>query len=676
MGREQVRPSHRNPTPPFTRQLTEPEIYRGTGAFTGGPPATEPVVVAESGDIALNFANADVREVIDAVLGNTLGLNYFVHPRVTGTVTMRTSRPVARDDVVPILEMVLAPIGFAIDLSDGTYRILPIEEAATNPSSPLLSVAGQTSNRHFGIHFMPLRYASARTLHEVLQPFISPGRTLVADPSRQLLIFVGTGPEAGDLANMVETFDVDWLEGMSFALLPVETASPDTLAAELEVVFGQDVDGPLADLIRFVPIERMDAILVVTARPDYVDRAREWANRLDRGEDTQKRTFVYHLQHGRAANVAAILSELVQTGQSAVRPGEQLPLAPGRTPVEIRSAEREDMEDGGNVVMVDSEARRRQGRSDLLLTGATDQVERAGTIRIIADEETNSLIIHATAEEYRTLEKTIRQLDPLPLQILVEATIAEITLNDRLRYGVEWFFQSGGSGVFSVVENIVNNAPPVAPGLSVLIEGANWRAVLHALSGVTNVKVISAPQLLVLENQTARLQVGDQVPVPVQQAVSVTDPAAPIVNSIVFRDTGVILEITPRVNSSGLVMLDVVQQVSDAVPTTTSGISAPTIQERSVASKVAVQGGETIVLGGLIRDRQEKREDGVPLLSQVPVLGNLFKVTSDDTQRTELLVLITPHILRNAHEVREATRALRERMSGLGPLEYRVRGAK
>jgi general secretion pathway protein D len=291
--------------------------------------------------------------------------------------------------------------------------------------------------------------------------------------------------------------------------------------------------------------------------------------------------------------------------------------------------------------------------------------------RIVADERNNALLIMATPAQYRAVLAAVRQLDVVPLQVLIEATIAEVTLNDQLRYGLQWFFNFGNSTItFSqVASGLVN---PVFPAFNYIFQSNDARVVLSALTSVTDVRIISAPHLLVLDNEQARLQVGDQVPIVTQQATSVIDPDAPLVNTVEYRDTGVILEIIPHVNSSGLVILDIIQEVSDVAETVTSGIDSPTIQQRQVASTVVVQTGETVALGGLIRDRHTEGETGIPVLSEIPVLGNLFKTTTNTDDRTELLILLTPRVVRNANDARALTEELRRRIPSVTILEQRL----
>jgi general secretion pathway protein D len=295
------------------------------------------------------------------------------------------------------------------------------------------------------------------------------------------------------------------------------------------------------------------------------------------------------------------------------------------------------------------------------------QEEGEPEIRIIADDSSNSLIIRALPRDYRKIRQAIERLDVMPLQVLIEATIAEVTLSDQLRYGVEWFFRSGDFQA-TFAQRPLGNVTSTFPGFSALFANADARVVLNALDEVTDVDVISSPQLLVLDNQTARLQVGDQVPIVVQQATPITGDLDTIVNSIELRDTGVILTVTPRVNAGGLVTLEIQQEVSNVVRSETltqSELATPTISQRLVSSTVAVQSGETVALGGLITNNRNRTRSGVPVLSSIPVLGILFSTRSTTTARTELLVLLTPSVIDSPARARAVTEELRRRLSGI-----------
>jgi general secretion pathway protein D len=285
--------------------------------------------------------------------------------------------------------------------------------------------------------------------------------------------------------------------------------------------------------------------------------------------------------------------------------------------------------------------------------------EGAGA-HITADEINNALLIMASPREYAVIEAALHELDVVPLEVLLEAAIAEVTLTSELRYGVQYFVQKGKNQAL-----LTDTATPIAPslpGFAYSFASANIQVILSALEDATEVDVISAPEVLVLNNQTAILQVGDQVPIATQSAVSVVAGGAPVVNTIEYRDTGVTLKVTPRVNQGGMVMMDISQEVSDVAATTTSTLDSPTINQRKISSTVAVHDGQTIALGGLISDNRTKSKSGIPVLQNIPVLGSLFATTDHQDSRTELLVLITPHVVENAQKAQSVTEELRRKL--------------
>jgi general secretion pathway protein D len=672
--------------------LAGPEIYHGKATRTAKSTSGQKFEISDGGDVTLNFVNADVREAIDTVLGDILGVTYVVDPRVTGTVTMRTTKPIPQSSLIPTLENVLASAGAALVPSDGGYKVQPIDVAATG-----LPPASDGSSGAFGIHVIPLHFVTAANLQETLQPLIPPGRVLRVDPVRNILLFSGTGNEAEELQSLVDIFDVDWMAGRSFGLFPVEYASPRVLAQELSELFGPVQGGAPAaapnapqsgggGAVRFLPIERLRAVLAIAADASLIDEAKAWVERLDRGQEGDgRRVYVYRVQNGRAADLGRVLGQLFPATVTQVgREGPTAALAPGLNPAESGfgpnsrpnqgpdPAQSENaLGDGANagVVGTGDQAQAYTG-TDLALAVSGNEPKRTG-IQIVPDVRNNALVVSATPEEYRQIEGALQQLDVTPLQVLIEATIAEVTLTDQLRYGLEWFFHTGDSN-FTFSSLATGAVRPAFPGFSYAFSSANAQVVLNALSQITDVKVISSPQLMVLNNETARLQVGDQVPIATQEVQSVVNTDAPIVNSIEYRDTGVILNVSPRVNSGGLVVLDIVQEVSDVVPTTSSDLNSPTIQQRRVKSTVAVQSGESVALGGLIRDSNSKGVTGLPVLSEIPVLGNLFKTTDNTQRRTELLILLTPRVVANRKDAREITEELRSRVRALAPLEFRI----
>jgi general secretion pathway protein D len=714
------------PEAPNASPLPGPEIYQGRGA-PPSPPPQPPIGIAEGGTVTLNFVNAGIREFIDSVLGNTLVVNYTIDPRVQGTVTLRTARPLERTALLGVVEDALAMNGAALVKSDGAYKVVPLEDAVSAPA--ILQQGGAAPvqlDRGFSLHIIPLHYGSAAALREVLEPFIPSGRALRVDATRNLFIFAGTGPEAADFAELVSIFDVDWMANKSFGLFPLKFADPKNVSTELSHVFGQGGNGAPPGVVDVVPIERLNAVLVITPQRSYLSEARTWIARLDRGVETDRRQlFVYYVQNGRAAELAAVLGQAFAVNVGTPTEGPPGPsLAPGLVPAQLsrppgfvnqQSSTGLGMSSSnggpssfgggpssfgggtssfGGTPGVNSPARRDVPPEAVAgapppqgFAGSSSGSTGEDTLRIVPDLRNNALLIYATGAEYDIILAALKKLDIVPLQVLIEATVAEVTLNDALKYGLEWFLNFGNN---TVVFNTGEKSTPAPgpdlllskfPGFAYMLALKDVKVVLNALTQITDVKVISSPQLMVLDNQPARLQVGDQVPVAVRTSVSteVSATSAPIVAEIEYRDTGVILDIIPRVNASGLVVLDIIQEVSDVAPTvvsasttTTTQATTPTISQRRIATTVAINSGETVALGGLIRESDNKSVSGVPLLSEIPMVGNLFKTTSNTSARTELLVLLTPRVVRDRQDARTVTEQLRQRLRGLIPLSGKI----
>ena len=638
-----------------------PAVELGTGSFVQSPPRSRVGVTQNAvGEVTLNVADADLREVVRLVLGDTLHVNYVIDPAVSGPVTVQTSRPIPVAKLPAMLDAILRVSGAALVQVGDLFKVVPISQAPINGPMPRIHPAPNAIGPGFGILVVPVQFVSAAELAALLGPFVPPGGSLQVDPERNLLLLAGTPDELDTLTDLVAMFDVDWLAGMSFALYPLDYARPAALVAELEQIFGLK-DGPVSGVVRFLPIDRLNAVLVMSSQPAYLGRAEAWIQRLDQaGEGDEPEIFVYPVQNGRAADLAEVLGEIFNVQSTAVGPRNLL--APGVEPATIRSS------------LADPEPSESQAGAEpfepLDQPRLSSAGRRAPDVQLVADATTNSLVIRAAPGEYGRIRKALEQLDILPLQVLIEATVAEVTLNKELSYGVELFLRSGDFSA-TLSQRATGAVRGLFPGFSALVAGSDVTAVLNALETVTDVDVVSSPHLLVLDNQTARIQVGDQVPITVQQATSVSNPDAPIVNSIELRDTGVILSVTPRVNVSGLVVMELEQEVSNVVGSQTrtgSEQATPTISQRQIKSTVAVQSGETIVLGGLIQDNKDRSVSGLPYLAQLPIIGPLFGTFNRHASRTELLVLLTPRVIRDAEEARAVTDELRRRLRSLIPL--------
>lgn len=634
-----------------------PQIFPGTGVFIRSHAPTKPTVAATGGDtISLNFVDTEVADVVATILGDILSLNYLIDSSVTGSVTIQTNRPLPRNHLLSTLETILSLVGAAMVESDGLYKIVPLS-AARRAGVPVRTHARASApGRGFNVQIVPLHYVPAREMERILEPLMEKENFLLVDEVRNLLVLSGAENELRGIIEIINIFDVDWMSGMSFGLFPLRFASVTMVAEELAKIFGQDRQKGLSELIRLETIDRLNALLVVTQQPAYLKQVQVWIDRLDRSSDgTERRIYVYYLENARAESLGSALSEIFSGGEETN--SRDLRLAPGLQGVDIgpsRGRSPKTTPIGEPAVASIPEP----GRQAALPAVPPEEgivLEESGQIRIIPDLDHNALIILATPQEYRMIEATLRKLDIVPLQVLIQASIFEVTLTDDLSYGIRWFFERGNHTLE------INNLPPVAGAFSYAFSSANFAASIEALASITELKIISSPEIMVLDNHTATLEVGDQIPVATRSAVSVTDSNAPIVNDIQFRNTGVILRVTPRINSGGLVTMDIEQEVSNVAPSEEPTVT-PTIFQRTIRSTVAVMDGESVALGGLISEDQRSSRSGVPILMDIPILGALFRSTTEDTRRTELLVIITPKIIRNEVDARRVTNELRRRM--------------
>ena len=657
------------PTPTPPPKPPDNSFYRpGTGELFGAPTAIAEAAM-DGGEIKLNFQNANLLEVVKVVLGDMLGATYVIDPRVQGAVTMQTSRPLTRSALIPTLELLLRMNEAALVMDGDIYRVMPVANAVTGVRAPQLGDSALPLPRGYSVRVVPLKYVAADEMAQILEPFIAGGNNLLrTDSKRNAIILAGSGEDMARLIETIRVFDVDRMRGMSVAMFTPDFVDAKTLGEELDVILADPDYGLMSGLVRIVVIERLNGLMVVTPRPEYLAQVRAWIRRLDLDSGgTGPRLFVYRVQNGQAIDLAETLNQLYQPEQAdQTAPPE---LAPGLTPTTARSTpDNQDAEANQSRAPAQASAAAFIGEGLALSNNAQ--------VRFIADEPNNALLILASAREYRQILATLEQLDLAPMQVLIDVTIAEVTLTDSLEFGVEWFFQNNiktnrgdifGQGLLDLGAAGLNS---ITPGFSYALRNSNGdaKAVLNMLATESNLSILSSPSLLVLNNQEASIQVGEEVPVTTQQQQS-TDANANIINSIEYRDTGVQLQVKPRVNSGGLVIMEIEQEDSRVPQQNNPDPLTPRIQNRTIKSTVAVQSGDTIVLGGLIRDNRDLSESGIPGLHKIPIFGALFGSKGDNQVRTELLVLITPRAVLDRNSAIKITEEFRRKLNSLIPIE-------
>ncbi len=622
-------------------------IYPGSGVFVAAPAAVAPA--AASADIVLNFDGAELREVVKAIVGDMLHETFIVDPKVQGVVNLYTSSPIPRNALLPTLETLLRMNGAAIVKEEGIYKVVLAATAARGSITPQLGGGNAALSSGYTVQIVPLKFIAAKEMVKILEPFVSEASAVRIDEVRNLMIISGTERELRHLQETIDMFDVDWLSGMSVGLFTLQSVDVKTASADLDKIFGDKTQSPLAGVVRLVPIERLNAILVITSQPKYLDQAKVWIERFDRsgGAGGGTRLFVYPVQNGQADKMAVLLNDVFiksKTQKNTPPPA----LAPGLTPAEVSSPAKQPPAGTAQP------------------EGAGDSVTIGGDVHVIADKNNNALLILASQSDYEKIEVAIRKLDVVPRQVLIDVTIAEVTLTDEFKFGLEWYFggvkraASSGSGLFANG----NGSRVGAAGVSSMWSSMNAGAALSLLGTDSRVKVISSPHIMVTDNQIAKINVGDRVPT-TNQTQSVAGTSTGIISSVQYLDTGILLSVTPHINAGGMVTMEINQEVSSAAKTTTSGIDSPTISKRTVQSTVVVHSGETMVLGGLITENKTKSTSGLPLLSQIPVIGGLFGNQDYANNRTELVILITPRMVANSQQAHEVTNELRKKMKGV-----------
>jgi general secretion pathway protein D len=634
-------------------------VVPGTQPYPNAPSAAAPAL--RPGPVSINLSGVEVHVFARAVLGEILGLPFAVDPAVKGQVSLVTPHPVSRADAIPAVEEALAAANLALVLRGGVYTILPMEAAKGQPS------AG--AGPGFGTEVVALKFANPDQIKRLLDPVV-PNVITATDPAARTVTLSGISGQRRAARALISQFDVDWMRGMSFGLFIPKTTDARLIGPELEKLINAP-GATTAGLVRLIPMERLNGIIAVATRPEYLEDVRRWVEVLDReGMSSERRLYVYRVQNGRAIDLADVLVAAFGGEAAGGASGSSKSASGSASSASGMGAKPPPMSLApGEGATAQAAPHTLPGQSPAPAAGHS---EGSGLV-VTADETNNAVIAYATPREYALIEDALSKLDVPPLQVVIEAAITEVTLNDTLRYGTQWFFQEHGNQL-ALSEG--STAQPVQnfPGAAYTVFTNGYiSATISALSTVTHVQVLSAPNLMVLNNQTATLQVGDQVPIATGSSVSTVAANAPVVNSIDYRDTGVILKVTPRVNSSGLVLLDISQEVSQVAPVSKDNpIDSPVIQERKIASSIAVRDGQTIALGGLISDNNSRGRTGVPYLSAIPILGALAGNRDNSRVRTELLVLLSPRVIRTAEQAQEVSDEIRSKIREATPRRPRI----
>ncbi|HWX65960.1 MAG TPA: type II secretion system secretin GspD [Rhodanobacter sp.] len=701
------------------------EVSHGSGQFIRpGVLSTPRPAATGNGAVTFNFENQPVQAVVKAILGDLLKQNYTIVPSVQGNISFSTSEPVDSSQALPILETLLSWTHNALVQRNGGYVVMPEKEAVGGNLVPSLGAASPKGGLQ--ARLFPLRFISATEMQKLIKPFARTDATLLVDPARNLLVMSGTPDELTNYQSMVRTFDVDWLRGMSVGVFNLQYANVAELMPKLDGMFGKGGDTPLAGMLRFIPIERTNALVVISTQPEYLQEVGDWIARIDRGGGNEPQLFVYDVRNLKASDLAKYLAQIYTNGAGGGGDnGGQV--GPGLSGGALGSANNAGATSmgstagsfgnsgganeggglgggksggsafgGGGVESADGGGKGGAlgGSSGGAAPGfgnagggnggaSNDQQYSSsdGSVKISSVDSNNQLLVRARPSQWEEIKSAIRKLDNVPMQVQIETRILEVSLTGEFQFGVQWYLEGLTGSTTDSSGNIVPGEPyrhrqiGLGQGGNVFkgqpffysFLNSNLQVAVSAMETSGNTKTLSAPSMVVMNNQTASITVGNQIPIN-QTSVNTGIGTATSYSQVTYLNTGVILNVQPRINPGGLVYMNISQEVSQADKSVALVNGNPSISQRKLATQVAVQSGQTVLLGGLIQQAEGNTDTGIPGINRVPVLGRLFGNTNRSRNRTELIVLITPRVIRGSEDAKQITDDYQNKFESLAPL--------
>ncbi|MCA3555449.1 type II secretion system secretin GspD [Aestuariivirga sp.] len=661
-------------------QAARYEVFPGVSPAPGEDGSEPPAGVGEQNDgkFTVNLDGASVAEASKLILGETLGYNYTIDPNLQGSITMVSNRPLSARQLLDAFEASLKMANAALVQSDGSFRVVLLQAMESDASNLDM---GRNVSAGYGVSAVPLRHVAPSAMVNLLDGFMQQLGSARAWNVGNMILIRGPASQRRSLVEVVTNFDIDTMKNQTFGMAALENGRAEDISAQVMKVFAQDSANAGPNSLKIIPVPSLNSLIIIANDQAKVRRAITWVKRLDRENLDAPKSYVYAVQNGNATELAKILSATYGAGGGG---GTTAEVAPDSQQMDVSIDSGGQDQQGQNQQPGDMGGmppqppmQPGQPESDPTATSSTAQTAAPGSastggatgfsgsgIRITPIAANNTLLIRASPKDYREILSTLAQIDQPSTQVLISTTIAEVQLNDTLRYGVQAYFESGNFS-FILTDQTSTTGPvisPKLPGMNFVVGGiSSPQLVVDALSKVTNVRVVSSPSLLVMENETATIKVGDQVPI---QTQTETTQGGQTVNSFEYRDTGVVLKVKPRVSANGAVMIDLGQELS-AVQQETGIGGQPKFTQRTINSKVSVNDQQTVLLGGLINGTEDRSRVTVPGANQLPLLGRLIGTTGGIATRNEMLVFITPTIVRNGQEASRMSQDLRAKMKNL-----------
>lgn len=641
--------------------------------------------------VTVDFNKANLNFVLRQLLGGALGVNYIAPDDLSGSVTFRTEEPVPKSQLLYVVRDILARNGLAMRYLNGVYHI------GTPDVIAALQANARQDTGDAATRIVQLAKHNAANVINIASRLLPETVTLMPSNVSDKIIVRAPSQDIPQIERTLQSISRDGLGDDKVAIVPVQHSAPERLAAQLVAFYEARIPNG-GDMPTILPLERQRAILVAARDAQILNGIRQLAQLMDREATDEPTLRVIELRHLVAEEIATPLNEIfggsgegsakAAAGASSASGGGRQAAAAQQQPRQMptipqtgalhdadlgsESAPRFNMRglgsDGTGQAAAGERAASSTGAANARRrSGLLAEASKVGQVRIVPDPRTNTLMVYSTYADFQRIRDVVNTMDVPQSQVAIEAMIVEVELNDKLDHGVQMYLQSPWGAARTTgtilpaggaVSDTGDNSAFVALGGQV--GQYRMEAILKALQAVTKVKVISSPYLTVLDGKTARLVVGDQISYAISNQTSQNSGNVTVTQQIEIKDTGIVLDVTPRIYASNSVALRINQSVS--TPSTTVQNGNPVIATREVTSNVLGQSGRTILLGGLIQDRYETTETGVPVLRKTPILGDLFKNRTDHVRRVELLIMLTPRVIRNSNQLEDITRLLRSQI--------------
>ncbi len=617
---------------------------------TRGTEKTTPPDNPDTPTITLNFDNADIYEVIH-IIGDLLGLNYIIDPNVKGVVNIRSSKPVPLAELKEVFLKILHING--LDLRDeGIHSyIFPSAKPYSGTFSTSKDISNLSPSSRIMLQVVPLLHLQAKASVKLVEPYLSASGSMQPLEAHNWLLIHDYETNIIDILTILSQLDVSPLESLNIRLVRIHNAPIQEIKEELDKVFNAlniNNKGKQGGLT-IVPLGQVNSLLLVSPSEYLVENGARWIKELDItvGSDRDN-IYIYNAKNTVASELTNLVNRLIQEDSG------------GATTKKAT-----------NSKTTSDSKKKKSALKNKVLGKTLSSLRFAGSPMLIADDNRNIILIRALPPDYSRIVKLLERLDNLPRQVLVEVIVAEVYLKDELSMGVEWAIDNNLLGTnngtrytMDVASTVFNPENAISNGLSMMINsGEDVAALLHALAGKTNLSILSSPQVLVLNNETATVNVGEEVPI----VTSVTEnnaTADKVDKTIQYKDTGVILEVTPQINYDGIILLDIKQTISKAMEVPENGVQSAPIRKRELKTRLAVKDGQSILIGGLIGTDRTVSDSGIPFLKDIPLLGYLFRYETQKIEKTELLIMLTLYVIESEQVLDQYVNEFKTTMDG------------